>query len=92
MDMRRATNRNDCGLAEFSKSEIRAEATVQKPIDGENTDLETIVAVIARSPIVVTDSVVMHRRLPFGYDEADVAILDWIAAEGRRAGQNFIRM
>lgn len=91
MDVRRATNSNDCGLAGFSKSEIRAEAIVQKPIDGENTDLETIVAVIARSPIVVAGAVA-RRRLPPGYDEADVAILDWIAAEGRRAGQNFIRM
>jgi hypothetical protein len=48
------------------------------------TDLETLAAVIARSQIVVAGRTPC-RRLPAGFDEVDVAILDWIAAEGRRA-------
>jgi hypothetical protein len=71
--------------------EVRAEATVNRLFDADYTDLETIVAAIARSPIVVAN-LALHRRLPAGFDAVDVAILDWIAAEGRRAGQNFIRM
>jgi hypothetical protein len=67
--------------------EVRAETTV----DADYTDLETIVAAIARSPIVAA-RLALRRRLPSGFDAVDAAILDWIAAEGRRAGQNFIRM
>lgn len=52
-------------------------------------DLETIAAVIARSPIVVARP---RRRLPAGFDETDVAILEWIAAEGRRIRGHFLRM
>jgi hypothetical protein len=47
-------------------------------------DLETLAAVIARSQIVVTART-PRRRLPEGFDDVDVAILNWIAAEGRRA-------
>ena len=47
------------------------------------TDLDTLSAVIARSQIVVARP--PCRRLPAGFDEVDVAILNWIAAEGRRA-------
>jgi len=53
----------------------------------QRPDVETLAAVIARSQIVVARVVArsrMSRRLPAGFDEADVAILDWIAAEGRR--------
>jgi hypothetical protein len=55
------------------------------------TDLETLAAVIARSQIAVADRT-RSRRLPAGFDANDVAILDWIAAEGRRAGRNFVQM
>ena len=55
------------------------------------TDLETLAAVIARSQIVVADRT-SSRRLPAGFDSVDVAILDWIAAEGRRAGRGLVRM
>jgi hypothetical protein len=62
--------------------------------------LETIAAVIAHSQIVVVQSVVTRlsaqtaqsRRLPVGFDEMDVAVLDWIAAEGQRAGRSLVRM
>ncbi len=59
-------------------------ATQQRP------DLETLAEVIARSQIVV---VALPRpiasRLPENFDETDLAILDWIAAEGRRASRAF---
>ena len=43
--------------------------------------VETIGAVIARSQIVVRQPV---TPLPPDFDEADVAVLDWLAAEGAR--------
>jgi hypothetical protein len=60
------------------------------PIE-QHTDLETLAAVIAHSQIIVVDRTPC-RRLPAGFDDCDIAILDWIAAEGRRAGRSFIRM
>jgi hypothetical protein len=50
-------------------------------------DLETLAAVIARSPIVVADPALRRARLPAGFDAVDLAILDWIATEGRRIGR-----
>ena len=55
------------------------------------TNLETLAAVIAHSQIVVAEQA-PRRRLPAGFDDVDVAILDWIAAEGRRAGRRLIRI
>jgi hypothetical protein len=55
------------------------------------TDLEMLAAVIARSQILVTDRS-KSRRLPAGFDDVDLAILDWIAAEGRHVGRNFIQL
>ena len=46
-------------------------------------DVETLAAVIAHSQIVVAAPV---RRLAAGFDEVDIAILDWIVAETRYAG------
>lgn len=54
--------------------------------------LRALVALIARSPIVVARPESAPARLPAGYDDADMAILDWIAAEGRRAGRRLVRM
>ncbi len=48
----------------------------------DRSDFDTLAAVIANSQIVVAEPV---RRLPAGFDDIDIAILDWIAAEGRRA-------
>jgi hypothetical protein len=55
-------------------------------------DLGTLAAVIARSPIVVATARPEARRLPAGFDHTDIAILEWIAAEGRRAGSQFTPM
>jgi hypothetical protein len=66
------------------------EAVVAISIE-QHTDLETLAAVIAHSQIIVVDQR-PRRRLPTGFDDCDIAVLDWIAAEGRRAGRSFIRM
>ncbi len=52
-------------------------------------DLDTLVAVVAHSEIVLAKPV---KRLPAGFDEVDIAILDWIAAESRRFGRCFVLM
>jgi hypothetical protein len=47
------------------------------------SDVETLSAVIAHSQIVVAECAGPSPALPAGFDEVDIAILDWIAAEGR---------
>jgi hypothetical protein len=63
----------------------------------QRPDVETLAAVIARSQIVVARILARHSQprhclahLPEGFDAADLAVLDWIAAEGRRAGRKFL--
>jgi hypothetical protein len=57
-----------------------------------------LAAVIARSPIVVAATApppmqpALARRFPAGFDDVDIAVLEWIAAEGRRLGRSFVRM
>ena len=59
--------------------------------------LDRIFAVIARSPIVVlgarsAEPGARLAALPDYYDRVDLAILDWLAAEGRRMRCNARRM
>jgi hypothetical protein len=57
--------------------------------------LATLAAAIARSQIVVSAPPAppaRRVRLPDGFDEIDLAILDWIAAEGRRTARRLVRM
>jgi hypothetical protein len=58
-------------------------------MDQDHPTVEALLAAIAHSPIVVTRPT---ARLPEGFDETDVAILDWIAAEGRRLGRDLALM
>lgn len=60
-----------------------------KSMDQDRLTLELLAAAIARSPIVVAQP---RARLPDGFEEVDVAILDWIVAEGRRLGRGFVLM
>ena len=59
-------------------------------MDLDRPDLGTLAAVIARSSIVLAREPV--AALPAGFDDIEIAILDWIASEGRRAGYSFVRM
>jgi hypothetical protein len=57
----------------------------------ERPALATLAAVIAHSQIVVAATACCRvSRLPENYDDIDIAILDWIAAEGRRAGRRYL--
>jgi hypothetical protein len=48
---------------------------------------------IAHSEIVVREPrPTVFDYLPAGFDDIDVFVLDWIAAEGRLAGQAFVRI
>ena len=58
-------------------------------MDLDRPDLETLAAVIAHSQIVVAAP---RKRLPAGFDEVDIAILDWIVAETRYAGRSCLPM
>ncbi len=49
-------------------------------------NLAMLVAVIAHSQIVLRQPARRARALPAGFEAVDLAILEWIAAEGRRAG------
>jgi hypothetical protein len=52
--------------------------------------VETLAAVIAHSQIVVAQPRSPMPRLPGGFDDVDIAVLDWIAAEGRRLGRSLL--
>jgi hypothetical protein len=51
-------------------------------------DLSTLTAAIAHSQLVATLAVA--QRFPVGFDDQDVAILQWIAAEGRHAKRSYL--
>jgi hypothetical protein len=54
----------------------------QRPTDQSFISVETLVAAIARSPIVIRQSA---TPLPAGFDDVDVAILAWLAGEAQQA-------
>jgi len=67
-------------------------------IGTEFSDLGTLAAVIAHSQIVVAAAAADNpssrepSSLPDGFGEVDVAVLEWIAAEGRRVGRGLARI
>lgn len=58
--------------------------------------LETLRETIARSPIIVGQAAVgrltADAGFPEGFEDVDIAILNWIAAEGRRIGRRCLPM
>ena len=61
----------------------------------DRLDIETLTAVIAHSQIVVSailSQLAQSHSLPAEFDDADIAILEWIAAEGRRSGRALVRI
>jgi len=65
---------------------------MQRSTDQNGPNVETLTTVIARSQIVVPMPVVPTNRLPAGFDEMDMAVLDWIVREGRRLGRRLVQM
>jgi hypothetical protein len=67
-------------------------------IGTEFPDLDTLVAVITHSQIVVetraaaSPRVVDRLPLPAGFGDVDVAVLEWIASEGRHFGRAIARL
>jgi hypothetical protein len=49
--------------------------------------IETLSAVITRSQIVVAQPHCPVLSFPAGFDELDIAVLDWIGTEARRLGR-----
>ena len=60
-----------------------------KPSSDYST-IEALAAVIAHSQIAIAQRRPMPS-LPAGFDDSDIAVLDWIAAEGRRLGRSILR-
>ena len=60
--------------------------------DQNGLALETLAAMIAHSQIVVAQPAKPAPRLPAGFDEVDISILEWIAAERQRVDRRFARM
>jgi hypothetical protein len=58
--------------------------------------IDALAAVIAHSQIVVPVTASVRgaklQPLPAGFEDVDVAILEWIAAEGRLLGRNIARL
>lgn len=55
-------------------------------MDRDLVTAETLAATIGRSPIVIARPA---SALPVGFEDVDIAVLNWIVAEGRRAGRPF---
>ncbi|MGB6535933.1 MAG: hypothetical protein WBF58_08235 [Xanthobacteraceae bacterium] len=57
-------------------------------------DLHSLVTVIARSQIVVVvaEAAAEQSQFPAGFEAVDIAILEWIAREGRWRGRELLRM
>ena len=72
----------------------------------QRPDIETLALAIAQSPIVVARALsrapsrqairetmreTMRAQLPAGFDDADLAVLRWIAEEARRTDRGLFR-
>jgi hypothetical protein len=57
--------------------------------------LAAVLALVAHSQIVVArrigEGAARSRSLPAGYNDVDLAVLEWIAAEGRRLHRGLAR-
>jgi hypothetical protein len=58
-------------------------------MDQDHLTVEMLIAVIARSPIVIAPPA---PRLPTGFGDIDLAILNWIATEARLSRRIFALM
>jgi len=68
---------------------VEHETAMKRPMDQKPVTLETIAAAIAGSPIVIVPPVTL---LPAGFEEVDIAILNWLVGEAARMRGGFARM
>ena len=54
--------------------------------------VEVLAAMIAHSQIMMTQPAEPRPRFPAGFDDIDIAVLEWIAAEGRRLDRSLLQM
>ena len=66
---------------------LRREASMKIQMAQPRSLLATILALIGGSPIAVATPM---ADLPAGFSDVDVAVLDWIAAEGRRIRREYV--
>ena len=52
--------------------------------DQDPSSLKAIIAVIAHSPIIVSQPARLAVRFLIGFEDVDIAVLEWIARERRR--------
>ena len=69
--------------------QVEPEAAMKCPMDQNPVSVETIAATIAGSPIVVLAPVTL---LPPGFEEVDLAILNWLAGEAQHMRRSFALM
>jgi hypothetical protein len=65
------------------------EIAMERSTDQDGLTVEALIAAIARSPIVVPRPATLF---PAGFEEVDVAILSWIAAEARHMRHTVVLM
>ncbi len=68
------------------------EAMMKLSMDYGLLTLATLTEVIGYSQIVVAHPADLAKSLPAGFDATDLAILDWIVAEGRRVSRGLVQM
>jgi hypothetical protein len=61
------------------------EASMKLAENQVSPDLSMLTTAIAHSQIVVKSRAATEQRLPSGFDDVDILILEWIVAEGRHA-------
>jgi hypothetical protein len=67
-------------------------AVTRRSVCHREESIETFAVLIALSQIVVADTRSAVSNLPGGFDHLDIAVLDWITAEGRSVSCNLMRM
>jgi len=68
------------------------EASMKLAENQVSPDLSMLTTAIAHSQIVVKSRAATEQRLPSGFDDVDILIMEWIVGEGRHARRRFSHM
>ena len=66
--------------------------TPMKLGNDRHATVKVLAAMIAHSQIMMTPPAEPTPPFPAGFDDIDLAALEWIAAEGRRLDRNLLQM